>query len=199
MQSIFEDKNKPWLFRLEAAYTLAVLHYARDERHKCEDIYHHAISIGEKKLKKEKDIKNEETLILMTGEGSKKTMKEIMEGLLNDCKTNLAQLNMATRGAPGTVFTGVSDNPIKKSHRMPIGRGGTTLTNNQINNLIDVGGIRCDYCKCDDKKLSKCSLCNRGFYCSKECQKKQWNKRGHKTYCRKKVTLNLETWSNALD
>ena len=47
MRSLFEDKNEP----------------ARDERHKCEDIYHHARSIGEKKLKKEKDIKNEETLI----------------------------------------------------------------------------------------------------------------------------------------
>lgn len=51
--------------------------------------------------------------------------------------------------------------------------------------LLDVGGVCCDYCKRKDIKLSRCSNCNRGFYCSKECQAKQWREKCHKKYCRK--------------
>ena len=34
-------------------------------------------------------------------------------------------------------------------------------------------------------KLKICTLCKKGFYCSKECQTKQWREREHKIYCRK--------------
>jgi hypothetical protein len=78
-----------------------------------------------------------------------------------------------------------SDNPNKICHEMQIGRGGTSLTNEMINNLINVGGNHCDYCKQKAKKLLVCSVCRKGFYCSKECQTKQYHERDHKQYCRK--------------
>jgi hypothetical protein len=181
MMRLFEDKSEPRLFRLEAAYTLGVMHYDRQERMKCEDIYHHAITIGEKHSSVE-EASQEEHCMQQVDTG-RKTMKELMFGVLNDCRTNLDQLNVATRPPKGTVFTS-SDNPVKRRHQMPIGRGGTTLTNEQLNNLIDVGGIQCDCCKQKDKKSFKCSICNKVFYCSKDCQKKRWREGEHKKCCR---------------
>eukprot|EP00956_Cyclotella_meneghiniana_P026053 scaffold55524_cov38-Cyclotella_meneghiniana.AAC.1 len=184
MQALLKDKKELRLFRLEAAYTLGVMYYSRQERMKCEDVYHHAVSIGKKKLS-DKETKKEETCKMLSAtDATKKTMKELMENRLMDCKKNLDNLNVATRRAVGTSFSPIED-PVRMTHWFPVGMGGTDLTQDMINNLIDVGGIQCDYCKRKDAKLSKCSYCNKGFYCSKECQKKQWREREHKKYCRK--------------
>lgn len=185
MRKVFDDKHEPRLFRLEAGYTLGVLHYSRTERHECEDAYHEAIRIGKKKPKKARDEKMEKkNMVILTGSGSeqKRSMKELMEGVLKDCQTNLNELNAATRGPVGTTF---GPDATKRTHLMPIGRGGTSLTEDEINNLMDVGGIHCDHCKRKDAKLLKCARCNREFYCSKECQRKQWKENEHKVYCRK--------------
>jgi hypothetical protein len=53
----------------------------------------------------------------------------------------------------------------------------------------DVGGGRCDACgkaleELGVQRLSCCTLCKMAFYCSKECQRKQW-RAGHKQACRK--------------
>ena len=43
----------------------------------------------------------------------------------------------------------------------------------------------CSYCKKTDKgekkRFKKCSKCQRSFYCSKRCQKKDWKSHGY--YC----------------
>ena len=41
----------------------------------------------------------------------------------------------------------------------------------------------CNYCGDNLKSLQKCSACNVTFYCSKECQKKDWTD-GHKEECK---------------
>lgn len=160
MRKVFEDKHEPRLFRLEAAYTLGVVHYDRSERHKCEDIYHRAIAMGEKKLKKARDEKAEEKkmIIRVADTEQKKTMKELMKGVLEDCRKNLNALNTATKGE---IRFRPEDQPTKRTHGMPIGRLGTSLTQDEINSLIDVGGIHCDCCKREDAKLFKCSICNK--------------------------------------
>ncbi|KAL3795046.1 hypothetical protein HJC23_006367 [Cyclotella cryptica] len=183
MRGILENKHEPRLFRVEAGYTLGILHYDREERHKCEEMYQRAITIGERKLSKAKDSKREETCLLTKGDGKKSTMKEIMMGVLEDCKKNLKQMNSATR-VPAGAFFSPEGNPIRMTHQMLIGRGGTTLTNAEITNLTVVGGLRCDYCKKEATKLELCSRCRMGFYCSKECQRNQWTIREHKKYCR---------------
>ena len=126
-------------------------------------------------------------------------MKELMDGVLKDCQSNLNNLNRNTMTRGGfsvrtvnDVMSGApvnrnpDDPPAKKTHAMYIGRGGTNLTENEINNLIDVGGIHCDHCKSKSKKLLVCQRCKKAYYCSAECQKKQWKKEdGHKLHCRK--------------
>ena len=184
MQRLLDDKREMRLFRLEAAYTLGVMYYSRQERMKCEEVYHHAVSIGKKKVS-DREMKKEKTCRMKNvTDATMKTMKELMENRMMDCKKNLDNLNVSTRRAVETAFSPIDD-PVSMTHWLPVGRGGTDLTEDMVNNLIDVGGIQCDYCKQKGTKLRKCSSCNKGFYCSKDCQTKQWRERGHKQYCRK--------------
>mmetsp|Transcript_24956 Transcript_24956/g.46006 ORF Transcript_24956/g.46006 Transcript_24956/m.46006 type:complete len:331 (+) Transcript_24956:318-1310(+) len=191
MRKVFEDKHELRLFCLEAGFTLGVLYYSRSERHKCEDVYHRAIVIGEKKPKKAKqeEMEQKKMRLLVEGREQEKPMIELIEGVLKDCQKNLNALNAATRGAetfgPRLMSDGTLKEPSSKFHLMPVGRGGTALTKDEFNNLIDVGGIHCDCCKRIDAKLFTCSRCLKEFYCSKECQRKQWTENGHKSYCRK--------------
>ena len=181
MKKIFDNKHEPRLFRLEAAYTLGVIYYAQSKRHLCEDVYHRAIVIGEKEPKKRQEKDEEKKMLIIHTDGTtqEKTMKELMNGVVHDCQKNLNGLRGVQEGYAA------SETSTKRTHLMPIGLRGTSLTQNEINSLIDVGGGHCDYCKTEGKKLFKCSRCNRGFYCSKECQKKQWKENDHKSHCRK--------------
>lgn len=145
---IFEDKHEPILFRLEAGFTLGVVYYKRSERHKCEDVYHRAIALGEKRLKKSQDY--QKMIILGVNGQEEKTMKELAEGVLKDCQDNLNELNSATC-TRSRISLRPGDQP-SKIHSMPIGTRGTSLTSNEINNLIDVGGIHCDCCKKGDTR-----------------------------------------------
>lgn len=204
MELIFRDKHEPRLFRLEAGYTLGVISYSRSERLKCQDFYHHAITIGEKQPKNSKEAKLEQKKMIFvspeTLEQTRKTMKELMDIVLKDCQDNLNGLHKsamkfvspfehmvqeATAGVASMSTSGSLDPPMKKTHAMPIGRGGTSLTEAEITNLIDVGGLHCDCCKCKSKKLLVCERCKKAYYCSAECQKKQWKENDHKIFCRK--------------
>lgn len=203
IEQIFRDKHEPRLFRLEAGYTLGVIFYDRCERLKCQEIYHHAITIGEKPPKNAKQERLEQKKMLWltpAREQVSKTMKELMDLVLDDCRKNLNGLNRSNTTISSTLehhlsqmsvaaaesgVTSNNDPPVKRTHTMPIGRGGTSLTDNEINNLLDVGGFHCDCCKHKGGKLLVCSGCKKAYYCSAECQKKQWKENGHKMYCRK--------------
>ena len=63
MELVFRDKHEPRLYRLEAGYTLGVISYSRSERMKCQEYYHHAITIGEKEPKNAKQIKLEGKMV----------------------------------------------------------------------------------------------------------------------------------------
>jgi len=182
VENIFRDKHEPRLFRLQAGFTLGVISYSRSERLKCQDYYHRAITIGEKKPKNSKQEKLEQRKMIMkttTGGDEQKTMKELMDGVLKDCHKNLNGLNRST------MMSTSRHPPIKRTHLMPIGLGGTSLTDQEVNNLIDVGGLHCDCCKAKAEELLVCERCKKTYYCSAECQKKQWKDNGHKIHCRK--------------
>jgi len=188
MKKLLDNKHELRLFRMEAAYTLGVIYYSRSERVKAEDVYQRAISIGEKEPKKRQEKEEKKFMLFATAANPReeKKISDLMAMILKDCKKNRYAMN--SHNAPeGETFT-PSDMSVKRRHLMPMGPGGSSLTSDELNNLIDVGGIQCDYCKRregPDVKLLKCSRCNRGFYCSKECQRKQWKENDHKSYCRK--------------
>jgi len=184
LRNIFKNKHEQRLYRVEAGFTLGVIHYACSERDKCEGVYRYAISIGEKKPnRKHETMEAARVIVYEMKDGAftqqKRTMKELMQRVIKDSRDNLD----AMRGAETTLSA--EQQPVIRTHLMPIGHGGTTLSSTEIQNLINVGGDHCDYCKRKDMKLFKCSKCNRGFYCSRDCQVKQWTENEHKMHCRK--------------
>ena len=86
MEAVLGDEHEPKLFRMEAGYTLCIIHYSRSERHRYARRYTLAVDIGERKPKKAKHERKErmEMIILMpAGVQEKKTMKDITQGLLS--------------------------------------------------------------------------------------------------------------------
>jgi tetratricopeptide (TPR) repeat protein len=75
-------------------------------------------------------------------------------------------------------------------------RGGFLRPTNQVGRGRDESGAAiCAYCKKPakaGKKLKSCSKCKGSFYCSRECQVKDWRK-GHKKVCMaiKEVKVNM--------
>lgn len=194
MGKVMSDKHEPRLYRVEAGYTLGMLHYARSERRECAEAYREAIRIGEKTPKAKQKRMDKKVVLFANLDGSiaRKPMKEFMDEILIVVKSNLDQLNLTSREGgsvgPQLISNGTFKPPLRMSHHMPIGRGGTTLTLHEINNLIDIGGLHCDCCKQkrgDNVQLSACGRCQRAWYCSKECQVKSWKEKGHKEHCRK--------------
>eukprot|EP01084_Bolivina_argentea_P193495 331960_1 len=55
-------------------------------------------------------------------------------------------------------------------------------------NKWNISNCECLWRKCNNKKtdknLRKCSQCNVARYCSRSCQKKDWNKGLHRSFCR---------------
>eukprot|EP01084_Bolivina_argentea_P038370 70939_1 len=60
--------------------------------------------------------------------------------------------------------------------------------------------MQCQNMKCNrirkNEKFKKCKLCRVARYCSKKCQKYNWNKQNHKLHCRKLKTLR-KAWRKA--
>jgi len=81
--------------------------------------------------------------------------------------TNSVYLNAMKNHLDGTVGKGLK---VVSSHHFQ----------NFINKLIGC----CNFCgQFSKKKLKKCSICKAAWYCSKECQRKDWKK--HKPDCKK--------------
>jgi hypothetical protein len=54
-----------------------------------------------------------------------------------------------------------------------VAKDGHILPLEELSNLLSPGGLKCDYCKCVDKELSRCTTCNSVWFCGRECQEKQ--------------------------
>ena len=63
--------------------------------------------------------------------------------------------------------------------------------------------MRCQNAGCDkqrlDDKLYKCKKCRVVRYCSRRCQKVDWNQHNHKLYCKKIRALTKESRKNSTD
>ena len=80
---------------------------------------------------------------------------------------------------------------------MPIGRGGTNLTNEMINNLIDVGGIQCDYCKKKDVSRDVRSA-RKDFTVQRNARRSNGEKESTRCIVGRRGNLKSETWYNML-
>lgn len=65
-----------------------------------------------------------------------------------------------------------------------------------LHNRAHAGGMVCDCCGKTPEELQihsfmRCSRCAMIFYCSTECQREHWKKKGHKQACRKKGQIEI--------
>jgi hypothetical protein len=79
--------------------------------------------------------------------------------------------------------------PLRVRHTpIPLGPLPVGISREDMGRLLAVGGGECDHCHKTLQELGvhhlrRCTACQRAFYCSEDCQKKQW-KAGHKQACR---------------
>ena len=184
LRNIMNDKNEPRLFRIEAGFTMAKNLHQQGKRNECRDMYYHAITIGKKNKKLSTLAKEEESMQIYAKKDGVKgmvkdkiSMKKLIEMTLENCEKGATMSK-----DPKADFKG--ETPY-------FGPRGTTVTEAEFNNLIDVGGIYCDYCKKESKKLMKCARCNRAYYCDKNCSTNAWKEKEHRKYCRKEGQFEL--------
>ena len=192
MRKVLDDKFEIRLFRVEAGLVLGLMLYTRGERHKCADVYYKAVTIGEKKLKTKGEKMEQRKMSFNSNSiADMKSIKYLMDQVLDDVRGNL---NGLTGNRPKAVdpsafqptlrSNGTFMAPKMQNQMMGIGPGGTSLTGDQFEKLLNIGGVSCDCCNKKDVKLRTCQRCKKSFYCSIDCQQKQWKENGHKKFCR---------------
>jgi hypothetical protein len=175
MQGVLEDKHEPRLFRVVAGFALAfILNLQNEDRTKCDDIMDYASLIA-KRRPKERIAAKEDGCMISWSDGDEehvKTMTELIQQAF-------------TVGLPSSPYKYQPIIPLVQMDIL-IERDDHILSRDELGKLLVPGGVKCDYCKCVDKELSRCSTCNSVWFCGRECQEKQWFERNHKKYCRKK-------------
>lgn len=208
LETIINDKSELKLFRAQASETKGfMMWWSKRDRFKAADYYREAVRLAEKEKKQERRRK-----VIATPDESSVSVgmvpvAELLDRITKSAKSRLddlekktiydltperlaAQLNGQSIGRPLTRSDGT---PLPESGarqtRFRIGPFGTSLSKQEIEKLLSVGGSECDACGKTLSELGKpsmscCGKCKRSFYCSAECQRDQWS-RGHKHACRK--------------
>jgi len=120
---------------------------------------------------------------------------ELIDEILKDVRDNLGIMERGgvINGIPSKQYRsdGTPMPPTVRQNWIVVGAGPSELNRKEIvDRLLAVGGTKCDCCGKTREAyglthLFSCSRCKKAFYCSAECQRKQWNKKcGHKKYCR---------------
>ena len=195
--AVSRDESELRLFRSEAAYTVGLLRWDAGERQEAAEYYRDAILIGEK------CIAEELSKMFMAGKISAdgqrvlglemRPVRDLISDSVETARGNLAVLESPqSQVLPAHLKSRIRSDgsempPSIRSSKM-LTSGSPTITEEQFNRLISVGGDRCDFCQKTPKEvevdhLMKCSKCKKAFYCSKECATAQW-RAGHKKACR---------------
>lgn len=191
LDHIIHDKSEGRLFRAEAAFTRGLLLWDVGERNQAAELYREAIRIGEKVSDKER----QRRVMSSTDSGgiALRTVGDVIAGVVKGARDNLTVLEQPLNSRPIIGQQKRSDGTfvpadIRYSYYGPIA-SICQLSKQGFDRLLTVGGAECDHCgkKREDlgsNHLKSCSRCLRAFYCSQDCQKRQW-KAGHKEACRK--------------
>jgi tetratricopeptide (TPR) repeat protein len=183
LKKVLRDKHELTLYRVEAGYSLGVLHRDRDDREAAADYYRQAIALADGA--KEAELRKNVTDGMM----QEKTVRELVNAQRKLCTDNLATLEN-----PLSSFTSTSERQGPQlrsdgSYYVTSKFMQKPLNNSEILRRTAVGGNECDVCH---KTLSElgvatlecCGKCKSAYYCGLACQRSAW-KAGHKEACRR--------------
>lgn len=192
---IMNNENELKLYRIVANYAASMLLGIRGHRELTTDFYRAAIRLAAEVPTREKRhnvwgaMKGTDCSILQPLEGlttpiielCSRNLEKMERGLFDQWSVcSLSQAEALLRPA-GTPIAG-----MRLTVGAPMGEG-LAFTEEQRDQLLKVGGAACDCCgkpRPFQGLLDVCSRCQKAYYCSKECQVKQW-RAGHKQWCRK--------------
>ena len=183
--------------------------WIKNNREECAEFYRIAIRLADKAPDKERKKKVLATIATPDGNGiagvGPKLIGDIIDDVGQEANSNLKQLqepnfcSMSSNGdlnvPPSSIAhqkvrsDGTFLPPAARATGIAFGPLSTTLTQEQAERLLTVGGERCDCCNKSRRELGlkhllNCARCKKTYYCGKECQRKQWTA-GHKELCRK--------------
>lgn len=159
LDTIANDEEEPVMFRVEAFFGLGQLKRGLCEDEEAAEIFRQCLDL----LAKEDSSYKPYTIHLYhDGAHQEKPVAQILEGMVMMSNAWLSELERPAEGdIPGFEH---------------------------IQQRFVVGGSKCDCCGKNRRKvyggLLRCSRCRLAYYCSPQCQKRQWLA-GHKKCCRK--------------
>jgi len=192
LERVMKDKLEPKLYRCQAAFSLGLLRWDKRQREEAAECYRDAIGMGEKAPAKER-----RKLIKTNSEDDTKIVErsvgDVIDGILEQARDNLLRLESErVHHTPLPCQMRSDGTPMPETRRrrtVAYGPLPTDLNPDQMGHLLAVGGLKCDHCgKTRDElgvaHLQSCSRCKKAYYCSADCQRKQWREGGHKQHCR---------------
>jgi hypothetical protein len=182
LKKVLRDKHELTFYRSEAAYSLGVLHWDRDDREAAADYYRQAIALADGA--KEKELRKYVT----DGMQEEKTVRELVKNQRKLCADNLAILENPLLSIAKTPE---HQEPRLRSDGSYYNTGKfiqTPLHNSDVMRRTAVGGNECDVChkalaELGVATLDCCGKCKSAYYCGPACQRSAW-KAGHKEACR---------------
>ena len=195
LKRIRDDKTECKLYRVEAGFKYGLLNYFLGNRFETAESYREAIRISKKKNPKEDSSKILEARGGVGGQIQFRRMDEATADIVQDIEDNLNRLTRKSGDNPFEALFRppqirsdgkILDDTLNSKHIcLPLSSAkASNFTRDEFDELSRVSGDTCDCCQKANVPLSICARCKMTFYCSKECQKKQWAL-GHKKFCRK--------------
>lgn len=188
---------------------MGLMYWDEGQRTEAAEQYRSAIWLGKEKAT-EKERKKK--VVSVNGPNASiaqpfQNVGTLIDGTVAQVETNLARLedrsipgegpflsssfSSQNAGIPATVKRSDGTTmPQKVRHsKIPVGPLPLGITKEEMGLLLAVGGGACDHCQKTLQELGvhhlrRCTACQNAFYCSEDCQRKQW-KAGHKQMCRK--------------
>lgn len=167
IKCIAKDETEPNLFRARALDTLGRLKITAGNKEKGAHLYRMAMDVIYAATSTERKQQ------VIESDRQERLVGEILDTMLAHLKKVLYVLENPQTRFPNDGVTGI---PIDNGILDPI-----------IMQRLAVGGSKCDCCgknRTDvDGGLFRCSCCRKAYYCSPECQHRNW-RAGHRHACR---------------
>ena len=191
LKKVRDDENEHKLLRATASFHYGVLRWDMNKRESAARSYRIGLEIINSLTESEKNS------IHFFSDPLTMTMRNMATKLIieqRNIKTDIIK-NLSILENPLThshtintnpIFredgTQIPQEPIRVNYQPTVTTDVNTLTS--IIERMKVGGDKCDCCGKQNVKLFPCNRCKMTYYCSKECQKTNWQN-GHNKACRK--------------